>query len=211
MQLTFGMFLDGANWSDKSAKAGKSKKSSPCGPCSTGSASARKKEVSSEDISGHCDLLIGRLFPRIKDHPELALVTGHAKTLKKIVAGRLLKNWTVEKGVSPETLMECTDNLFSWIAKTWPEAKIRCEVPMTYHDDKGTLYQGFIDMLLELPDGYVIIDHKTHPMAFDAESYAASCAGQLRLYRKAVEAATGKTVKQTIIHLPNLGMCFDVK
>ena len=82
---------------------------------------------------------------------------------------------------------------------------------MTYHDENGTLYQGFIDMLLELPDGYVIIDHKTHPMAFDAESYAASCAGQLRLYRKAVEAATGKTVKQTIIHLPNLGMCFEVK
>ena len=127
------------------------------------------------------------------------------------IAERILKNWTVEKGVSPETLMECTDNLYSWIAKTWPEAKIRCEVPMTYHDDNGTLYQGFIDMLLELPEGYVIIDHKTHPMAYDAEKYAADCAGQLRLYRKAVEAATGKSVKQTIIHLPNLGMCFDVK
>ena len=72
-------------------------------------------------------------------------------------------------------------------------------------------YKGFIDMLLELPDGYVIIDHKPHPMAFDAESYAAGCAGQLQLYRKAVETATGKSVKQTIIHLPNLGMCFEVK
>ena len=26
-----------------------------------------------------------------------------------------------------------------------------------------------------------------------------------------LDAATGKTVKQTIIHLPNLGMCFEVK
>ena len=108
-------------------------------------------------------------------------------------------------------LMERTDNLYNWIAEAWPEAKISCEVPMTYHDENGTLYQGFIDMLLELPDGYVIIDHKTHPMAFDAESYAATCAGQLRLYRKAVETATGKPVKRTIIHLPNLGMCFEVK
>ena len=57
----------------------------------------------------------------------------------------------------------------------------------------------------------MIIDHKTHPMAFDAEKFAEDCAGQLRLYRKAVETATGKTVKQTIIHLPNLGMCFEVK
>ena len=47
-----------------------------------------EKEVSSEDISGHCDFLTKRLSARIKEHPELALVTGHAKTLKKIVAGR---------------------------------------------------------------------------------------------------------------------------
>lgn len=130
---------------------------------------------------------------------------------RREVAERLLKNWTVDKGVSPETLMECADNLYRWIATAYPDAKISCEVPMTYHDENGTLYQGFIDMLLELPDGYVIVDHKTHPMAFDAEEYAAGCAGQLRLYRKAVEAATGKPVKQTIIHLPNLGMCFEVK
>lgn len=130
---------------------------------------------------------------------------------RREIAERLLKNWTVNNGVSPEMLMECTDNLYNWIAEAWSEAKISCEVPITYHDENGTLYQGFIDMLLELPDGYVIIDHKTHPMAFDAESYAASCAGQLRLYHKAVETATGKPVKQTIIHLPNLGMCFEVK
>ena len=127
------------------------------------------------------------------------------------IAERLLKNWTVENSVSPETLLECADNLYSWIAETWQDAKISCEVPMTYHDENGTLYQGFIDMLLELPDGYVIIDHKTHPMAHDAQDYAADCAGQLRLYRKAVEAATGKPVRQTIIHFPNLGMCFEVK
>ena len=47
-----------------------------------------EKEVSSEDISGHCDFLTKRLSARIKEHPELALVIDHAKTLKKIVAGR---------------------------------------------------------------------------------------------------------------------------
>ena len=127
------------------------------------------------------------------------------------IAERLLKKWTVEKIVSPEVLLECTDNLYRWIAETYPNAKICCEVPITYHDENGTLYQGFIDMLLELPDCYVIIDHKTHPNASDAPKYAAGCAGQLRCYQKAVEAATGKRVRQTIIHLPNLGMCFEVK
>ncbi|MBP5584790.1 MAG: UvrD-helicase domain-containing protein [Lentisphaeria bacterium] len=130
---------------------------------------------------------------------------------RREIAERILKRWTVEKAVSPEALIECTDNLYRWIAEKYPEAKISCEVPMTYHDENGTLYQGFIDMLLELQDGYVIIDHKTHPNALDAEKYAADCAGQLRCYRKAVEAATEERVRQTIIHLPNLGMCFEVK
>lgn len=65
-------------------------------------------------------------------------------------------------------------------------------------------------MLLELPDGFVIIDHKTHPNPCGAEKYAADCAGQLELYRKAVEKATGKKVLNTIIHLPNLGRCYEV-
>lgn len=130
---------------------------------------------------------------------------------RREIAERLLKKWTVEKAVSPEALMECTDNLYRWIAETYPDAKICCEVPITYHDENGTLYQGFIDMLLEFPDYYVVIDHKSHPIASDAKEYAAGCAGQLRCYHKAVEAATGKRVKQTIIHLPNLGMCFEVK
>ena len=129
----------------------------------------------------------------------------------KDYAKRLLENYGVEESVAPEVLVECTQNLYRWISETYPLAKISCEVPMTYHDENGTLYQGFIDMLLELPEGFVIIDHKTHPSKVDAMEYAASCSGQLDLYRKAVEAATGKTVLQTIIHLPNSGRCYEVK
>lgn len=115
------------------------------------------------------------------------------------------------KSVEPAVLVECCQNLYNWLNSTYAGAKISCEVPMTFHNADGTLYQGFIDMLLELPAGFVIIDHKTHPAAHDAEQYAASCTGQLRLYRKAVEAATGKNVLQTVIHLPNLGKCYEVK
>ena len=148
--------------------------------------------------------LLGNAF-----HNFIAL---NPQTDRREIAERLLKNWTVDGGVTPETLSDCADNLYRWIARTYPDAKIDCEVPMTYHDENGTLYQGFIDMLLELPDrSFVIIDHKTHPAEFDAERYAAGCAGQLRLYKKAVEAATGREVRQTIIHLPNLGMCFLVE
>lgn len=129
----------------------------------------------------------------------------------KLYAKRLLENYGVEKSVEPAVLVECCQNLYRHLNNAYTGAKISCEVPMTFHNADGTLYQGFIDMLLELPEGFVIIDHKTHPAAHDAEKYAASCAGQLSLYRQAVEAATGKKVLQTIIHLPNLGRCYEVK
>ena len=48
------------------------------------------------------------------------------------------------------------------------------------------------------------------PAGFVAALNAAD-AGQLRIYRKAVEEATGKPVRQTVIHLPNLGRCFLVE
>ncbi len=129
----------------------------------------------------------------------------------KLYAKRLLENYGVEKSVEPAVLVECCQNLYNHLNTAYPGAKISCEVPMTFHNADGTLYQGFIDMLVELPEGVVIIDHKTHPAAHDAEKYAASCAGQLSLYRQAVEATTGKKVLQTIIHLPNLGRCYEVK
>ena len=192
--------------------------SEECIPCEFPPA---KKNPSSECAEGDVQLLAqwGRPSGQIKCpagefhllgtafHDYIAL---NPQKDGKLYAKRILENYGVADAVDPEVLTVCCQNLYAWLAAAYPDAVIRCEVPMTFHNENGTLYQGFIDMLLELPDGYVIIDHKTHPMAFDAESYAASCAGQLRLYRKAVEAATGKTVKQTIIHLPNLGMCFEV-
>jgi ATP-dependent exoDNAse (exonuclease V) beta subunit len=81
---------------------------------------------------------------------------------------------------------------------------------MRYVDENGTAYQGFIDMLLETPDGYIIIDHKTHPRQDNAAEYCAKCAPQLNLYKKAVEEATGKKVIKLIIHLPNLGCCYRI-
>lgn len=47
-----------------------------------------EERVSSEEVSARCDFLIKRLSVQIEKHPELALVTSHAKTLKKIVNGR---------------------------------------------------------------------------------------------------------------------------
>lgn len=191
-------------------------------PSESRSHAPAKKNPSSESCAGEASLLtqwdyftgrINRAEGKYSDlgsafHDYIAL---NPAENGKEYAQRLLENYGVKDAVEPAILVECCQNLYNWLNATYSGAKISCEVPMTYHNAEGTLYQGFIDMLLELPEGFVIIDHKTHPAAHDAEKYAAGCAGQLQIYRQAVEGATGKKVLQTIIHLPNLGRCYEVK
>ena len=178
-----------------------------------------KKKPSSESADGNAvlisqwDYLCGNIkcdkFDQLGSafHDYIAL---NPQENGRLYAQRLLENYDVKDAVDPGVLVECCKNLYTWLAAAYPGAKISREIPITYHDEQGTLYQGFIDMLLDLPEGFVIIDHKSHPIASNAEKYAASCAGQLNLYRKAVEAATGRKVLQTIIHLPNVGKCYEV-
>lgn len=132
------------------------------------------------------------------------------KSNKKEKAEKILENWQIKEVVSLDDIVKSTDRLYEWIEKNYPGSTISTEVPMTYTDEHGTVYQGYIDMLIDTPSGYVIIDHKTHNNPTDAVSYASSCAGQLKLYKKAVEGATGKRVKEMIINLSTLGRLYSV-
>ena len=64
-------------------------------------------------------------------------------------------------------------------------------------------------MLLELPEGYVVIDHKSYP-GTAGEEHVKQYAPQLAVYREAIEKATGKSVIAMLIHLPVLGKIFDL-
>ncbi|RME57177.1 hypothetical protein D6779_09215, partial [Candidatus Parcubacteria bacterium] len=68
-----------------------------------------------------------------------------------------------------------------------------------------------IDVLVELPEGFVIIDHKSFPgSAEEAIERAAGYAGQLGLYAEAVEQATGRPVLETAIHFAVQGTVVPV-
>ncbi len=74
---------------------------------------------------------------------------------------------------------------------------------------------GWIDLLLETPGGFVIIDHKSFPGSKDRREAKAltemTYAPQLAMYREAVEKATGQPVIATIIHMPTMGAIFELK
>jgi len=69
--------------------------------------------------------------------------------------------------------------------------------------------QGWIDLLVETADGYVIIDHKSYP-GTDNEERVKEYAPQLRAYKEAVEKATGKPVIELLLHLPVSGLILEI-
>lgn len=70
--------------------------------------------------------------------------------------------------------------------------------------------EGWIDLLLENPEGYVLIDHKSYPGKDAADHIREHYLGQMDAYRQAIFAATGKPVIETLIHLPALGKMYRV-
>lgn len=70
--------------------------------------------------------------------------------------------------------------------------------------------EGWIDHLLEGPEGYVLVDPKTYPGSDPERHIRAKYLGQMAAYRNAVLAATGKPVLQPLIHFPALGSAYEV-
>ncbi len=125
------------------------------------------------------------------------------------IATRLLRAWGVEKSITPADLLTIHQGLEAFIEKTYPAAKVLREWPITLINDEHQLMQGWVDMLLETPMGYVVIDHKSYVGA-DASEYVKKYAAQLAIYRQAVEKATGKDVLATLLHMPMLGKMFGL-
>jgi ATP-dependent helicase/nuclease subunit A len=75
----------------------------------------------------------------------------------------------------------------------------------------GQILQGWIDLLVETPDGFVIIDHKSSMgSAKRMQEIAAAYSGQLDAYASAVEGATGKKVLEKWLFLPVIAMAICV-
>jgi hypothetical protein len=126
------------------------------------------------------------------------------------VAKRLIDNWQMQDFIKPDTVVEASEHFYAWLQQQYPGAVIATEVPVSCHNDDGTLFQGFIDMLVETPKGYVIIDHKTGGNA-NPDAFAAKHIAQLRLYQQAVKAATGKDILALVIHLPIMNRCYQIE
>lgn len=133
---------------------------------------------------------------------------GKNHSQRMVLAANMLSGWEVADALTPEQLIAFSGRIHDWVQEQWPSAVVRKEWPMRLRIGEQVAH-GWIDMLLELPDGYIVIDHKSYPGA-DAVEHAKLYAPQLAVYKQAVEQATGKRVLQTVIHMPLQGIVTDV-
>jgi ATP-dependent exoDNAse (exonuclease V) beta subunit len=126
------------------------------------------------------------------------------------LAEKVVRQWGVETIMEHDKLVLAGKQLRGFIDGRWAGATIHTEVPMSVELPTGQTSEGFIDMLVETQDGYIIIDHKM-VRTLNEEKLKIAYGAQLQCYRNAVEKATGKKVLQTFLHLPNQGICLELK
>jgi ATP-dependent helicase/nuclease subunit A len=112
-------------------------------------------------------------------------------------ATRLLAASNLLDVLAAPALLRAADSLKTWIDSRWPLATWHREVPITALAPAVTgcrRVDGTIDLLLELPEGVVLMDHKTYPGGRDTwMTKAAEFGPQFAVYTEALRFA-GKTV-----------------
>lgn len=119
------------------------------------------------------------------------------------IAERILSSAELSPSFSADALLAASDALRSYLETRWPGAKWHREIPIfavvpTAHGARRI--HGTIDLLLEAPNGYVIIDHKSFPGRQERwPERALGHAPQLMTYANAIRM-TGAEVLAMLVH-----------
>jgi ATP-dependent exoDNAse (exonuclease V) beta subunit len=125
---------------------------------------------------------------------------------------RILSAWGVEHAVDKNAVIAQLQAFFEWLQQRWPGSTIRVEVPVEANRPDGTRLRGRIDMLLDTPDGWVLIDHKSNPGGTRHDDALAREHGpQLSAYAHAIEQCTGRAVKERWLYLPVSGRALQLQ
>lgn len=118
----------------------------------------------------------------------------------------------------PQRLLESWEHLTKVLEARYGKAiKRHHEKPFRHLDADGHVISGYIDLIWETEDAYVVIDYKTCPgnysLVFNPanEHYAGRHGDQLDCYQQALEAEGKKKVKARVIYYPVTRFMVEVK
>jgi ATP-dependent exoDNAse (exonuclease V) beta subunit len=143
-------------------------------------------------------------------HSFLAVDNVELPLERRLAMGnQILKNWKVDN-LRGEDLVASGDRLIAFIAAQFPGAVLLKEFPITGRLSTQRV-RGSIDLLVETPAGFIIIDHKSFPgKSEDWATRAMSHLPQLHVYKHVLQERTGKIVKELYIHMPIVGAMIKV-
>ena len=118
------------------------------------------------------------------------------------MARAILERWSVQGTLRAEDLVRTGDALRKWIGSRWPGAKQRREWPVRLRQEDGSELVGYADLVLEVGDGFVLIDHKCLGGKRDEVIRgSAAYAGQVGAYAGAIARATGTDCRGAYLNL----------
>lgn len=138
------------------------------------------------------------------------VASGGMATKEDIAA--VLARWRIGAAVGPDPVLAQAQALLSWVQSKWPGAKVWTEVPVEVKLKSGRIVKGQIDLLIELTEGWVLVDHKADPRsaAADGDRLAQAHGAQLDAYAQAVLEGTGRAVAERWMFLPVAGQAVRV-
>lgn len=136
-------------------------------------------------------------------HACIAATVCDRANLSGEVVSRLLESNGVGGAVEADAVIAQIREFLAWCEKRHGEAPMLAEHPIEMVLENGQWVAGQIDLLIDSPDGWVLVDHKASMWDEDDLSYlTTSYSGQLAMYWSAIQSATGRGVKEQWLHLP---------
>ena len=128
-----------------------------------------------------------------------AAVRGHADLAE---TRRILAAWGMANAVDAGAVQRQADAFLAWVRQRWPQGRIHVETPLEAGAPDGTRLRGRTDLLVDTPQGWVLVDHKSNPGGTDRdEALATRYAPQLAAYAQALQQATGRPVVERWLYL----------
>jgi ATP-dependent exoDNAse (exonuclease V) beta subunit len=128
-----------------------------------------------------------------------------------LTAKQILEGHEVPENIDSKAAVAYVQHFIKYANTTFQASRILTEYPVTQVLDNNQLMKGWIDMLMETDQGWVIVDHKfTSQPESELEKEALKYSGQILAYKNAVEAATSKKIESCWIHFPNSGVMLQL-
>lgn len=120
---------------------------------------------------------------------------GHDQKLENIQ--RILRGYNLGDQIKNEDVLQMVERFRACLGQQFQPKQVLVEIPIATTNELGQRTEGFIDMLAETGNGWILIDHKSFPgKRSEWSTEAASYSGQLALYRDAL-----KTLKLPVVSM----------